>query len=103
LGQQRPVLRQRLLDTGNRQLVEHTKHDSYWGDGGDGTGQNHLGKILMRVRQELQRSVEESEIPKESDLSSSDKEESNDSPEKLPQTLRRSTRVRKEPDRFQIK
>ncbi len=27
--------------------------DSYWGDGGDGSGKNMLGKILMRVRDEL--------------------------------------------------
>lgn len=40
-----------LLDsTANRELVEHTYMDSYWGDGGDGTGHNHLGKLLKRVR-----------------------------------------------------
>jgi predicted NAD-dependent protein-ADP-ribosyltransferase YbiA (DUF1768 family) len=26
---------------------------SYWGDGGDGSGQNELGKTLMRVRDQL--------------------------------------------------
>lgn len=29
-----------LLGTGNALLVEHTPRDSYWGDGGDGTGLN---------------------------------------------------------------
>lgn len=42
-----------LLATGDKLLVEHTKKDSYWGDGGDGTGQNRLGYILMKVRSEL--------------------------------------------------
>jgi ribA/ribD-fused uncharacterized protein len=50
---QRPVLRQRLLETGERELIEHTKNDSYWGDGGDGTGLNMLGKTLMKVRKVL--------------------------------------------------
>jgi predicted NAD-dependent protein-ADP-ribosyltransferase YbiA (DUF1768 family) len=27
-----------LLATGESVLVEHTKNDKYWGDGGDGTG-----------------------------------------------------------------
>ena len=35
-------------------LVEHSRSDKYWGDGGDsGTGEkgrNKLGKIMMKVR-----------------------------------------------------
>ena len=46
-------LRKRLLDTGTRELIEHTSNDSYWGDGGNGTGQNKLGQFLMKVRREL--------------------------------------------------
>lgn len=46
-------IRQILLDTGDAELVEHTAKDRYWADGGDGTGQNVLGRILMRVRTEL--------------------------------------------------
>ena len=42
-----------LLDTGNAILIEHTVNDNFWGDGGDGSGQNKLGIILMQVRQEL--------------------------------------------------
>lgn len=42
-----------LLGTGDAKLVEHTTNDSYWGDGGDGSGKNRLGHILMRVREEL--------------------------------------------------
>lgn len=46
-------LKKILLSTGDRQLREHTSNDYFWGDGGDGSGQNHLGKILMRVREIL--------------------------------------------------
>lgn len=42
-----------LLGTGNAKLVEHTANDSYWGDGGDGSGKNVLGQLLMKVREEL--------------------------------------------------
>jgi ribA/ribD-fused uncharacterized protein len=47
-------LRQKLLETGETTLVEHTTRDTYWGDGGDGRGKNRLGVLLMRVRRELQ-------------------------------------------------
>lgn len=46
-------LRAILLGTGDAKLVEHTENDAYWGDGGDGSGKNRLGQILMRVREEL--------------------------------------------------
>lgn len=42
--------RRLLLSTGNAELIEHTKNDRYWADGGDGTGNNMLGKILMETR-----------------------------------------------------
>ena len=47
-----------LLDTGDRKLVEHTTRDSYWGDGGDGSGQNRLGKLLIKLREELRKEME---------------------------------------------
>ena len=47
---QHPELRQLLLDTEDAWLVEHTTNDHYWGDGGDGSGQNMLGRILMEIR-----------------------------------------------------
>ena len=46
-------LKKSLLGTGDRLLVKHTERDRYWGDGGDGRGENHLGKLLMKLRQEL--------------------------------------------------
>jgi ribA/ribD-fused uncharacterized protein len=48
-------IRQVLLSTGAAQIVEHTENDSFWGDGGDGSGQNMLGRILMETREELKR------------------------------------------------
>jgi ribA/ribD-fused uncharacterized protein len=46
-------LRQRLIDTDNEELVEgNTWNDTYWGVC-RGRGKNMLGKILMRVREEL--------------------------------------------------
>jgi ribA/ribD-fused uncharacterized protein len=46
-------LRALLLSTGEARLVEHTTNDNYWGDGGDGSGKNRLGQLLMQVRDEL--------------------------------------------------
>ncbi|MBS2000876.1 MAG: NADAR family protein [Cyanobacteria bacterium SZAS LIN-5] len=50
-------LRKILLSTGTATLVEHTKGDKFWGDGGDGTGKNMLGVILMRIRDEFIESL----------------------------------------------
>jgi ribA/ribD-fused uncharacterized protein len=50
---QHAELREILLNTGDAVLVEHTKNDSYWADGGDGSGRNMLGILLMRLREEL--------------------------------------------------
>jgi len=48
-----PSLTLDLLGTGNVELIEgNTWGDKFWGVCG-GKGQNHLGKILMRVRQEI--------------------------------------------------
>jgi len=46
-------LRALLLETGDAKLIEHTDNDAYWGDGGDGSGKNMLGIVLMRVRERL--------------------------------------------------
>ena len=46
-------LRKMLLETKERDLIEHSPYDSYWGDGGDGSGKNRLGELLMRLRREL--------------------------------------------------
>ena len=50
---QHPDLQLLLLSSEERDLVEHTRNDAYWGDGGDGSGVNRLGNLLMQVRDEL--------------------------------------------------
>ena len=57
--QQHPDLGERLLGSADRQLVEHTANDDYWGDAGDGTGANRLGALLMQVRAELRLSSQQ--------------------------------------------
>ena len=52
---QHAALGELLLATGDATLVEHTPHDSYWADGGDGSGRNMLGRILMETRDRLAR------------------------------------------------
>jgi len=45
-----------LLSTGNAKIVERTKNDSFWGSGADdnsGTGGNMLGKLLVKVRDQV--------------------------------------------------
>lgn len=39
-----------LLSTHGYILVEHTKNDNFWGDGGNWTGENWLGRMLMEIR-----------------------------------------------------
>lgn len=51
--QQHAKARQKLLSTNGSALVERTENDRFWGDGGDGRGQNMLGRILMEIRDKL--------------------------------------------------
>jgi ribA/ribD-fused uncharacterized protein len=44
-----------LLVTDDEVLVENSPTDYFWGCGADKTGQNHLGKILMSVREEIRQ------------------------------------------------
>lgn len=50
---QHEELKKLLLSTHEATIVEHTENDDYWGDGKDGKGKNKLGKILMKLREEL--------------------------------------------------
>lgn len=43
-----------LLSTGDRHLIEASPIDDFWGGGKDGRG-NHLGRLLMVVREELRK------------------------------------------------
>ncbi len=48
-------MRKKLLATGDQVIQEGNRwHDTYWGvDLETGEGENHLGKILMQIREEL--------------------------------------------------
>jgi ribA/ribD-fused uncharacterized protein len=52
-------LRELLMSTGDATIVEHTDHDDYWGDGGDGRGKNMLGRILLDVRRALRNGAQD--------------------------------------------
>lgn len=43
-------LKDLLLSTGKKLLVENSPYDNYWGIGKTGEGYNQLGNILMRIR-----------------------------------------------------
>ena len=46
-------MQQMLLDTGEDEIVEENYwKDTFWGTC-NGVGENHLGKLLMKIRQEL--------------------------------------------------
>lgn len=47
-----PNLRTKLLNTKNARLVEAADKDPFWGRG-DGSGKNKLGRILMKIRREM--------------------------------------------------
>ena len=46
-----------LISTNNELIVENSPIDYYWGCGENKTGHNHLGKILMSVRQEIRQQL----------------------------------------------
>lgn len=51
--EQNPDVKTALLATGNEEIVEVNQYDDFWGNGPDGNGQNHTGKIFMKLREEL--------------------------------------------------
>ena len=63
--EQNDDLREMLLDTGDAYLEEgNTWNDRCWGTC-RGVGENHLGKILMRIRDELQTSRFDAEMARD--------------------------------------
>ena len=53
--QQNPDIRKKLIETGDEEIREMTDQESYWGVGPQLNGENHMGEILMRVREELKK------------------------------------------------
>lgn len=50
---QHPYVKKKLIDSGDKELIEDSWRDSFWGWGEDHNGQNHLGKLWMQIRKEL--------------------------------------------------
>lgn len=50
---QHEILQKWLLETGEAEIIEESKRDSFWGNGPDGKGRNELGKLWMKIREEL--------------------------------------------------
>ena len=50
---QHPNLAEKLMETGNEEIIEDTKKENYWGCGPNRDGLNVYGKILCKVREEL--------------------------------------------------
>jgi len=50
---QHPYIKKKLLESGDRELIEDSWRDSYWGWGPNKDGENHLGKLWMELRNEF--------------------------------------------------
>ena len=50
---QHEYVKRKLLQTGDRQLIEDSWRDDFWGWGPNKDGANNLGKLWMRIREEI--------------------------------------------------
>lgn len=50
---QNPYVAKKFLQTGDYLIVEDSPYDSYWGCGIERNGENHLGRIWMKIREQL--------------------------------------------------
>jgi ribA/ribD-fused uncharacterized protein len=50
---QYPIIYNKLIETKDREIVEASPIDSFWGWGPDKNGENHMGKIWMKLRAEI--------------------------------------------------
>lgn len=51
--EQHPYVKKKLMESGDKELVEDSWRDTYWGWGPNKDGANHLGKLWMEVREEF--------------------------------------------------
>jgi ribA/ribD-fused uncharacterized protein len=52
---QHEYVRRKLLATGNRELIEDSWRDDFWGWGLNRDGQNMLGRLWMEIRADLRK------------------------------------------------
>lgn len=50
---QHPDIREILRESGDRELLKVYDTDYYWGTGADGSGENKMGKLWMKLRKEI--------------------------------------------------
>lgn len=51
---QHQKVRELLMQTKGKNIFENSPTDAYWGVGPEGDGENHLGKLWMKLRSELE-------------------------------------------------
>jgi len=52
---QHPYVMKKLMETGDREIIEDSWRDNYWGWGVKKDGLNKLGKLWMEVREEIRK------------------------------------------------
>lgn len=52
---QHPYVMKKLIDSGDRELIENSWRDDFWGWGSNKDGRNQLGKIWMEIRNEIRK------------------------------------------------
>lgn len=55
--EQNPYVRTKLLQTENYLICEDSPKDGFWGIGKDRNGRNELGKLWMKLREELRKEL----------------------------------------------
>lgn len=53
--EQNPYVKKKLLSTGDLRICEDSPKDSFWGIGKNRDGRNELGKLWMKLREELKQ------------------------------------------------
>ena len=56
--EQNLYVKEKLLDTGDLEIIEDSPKDAFWGWGSDRNGENQLGRIWMKLRDELRDKTE---------------------------------------------
>lgn len=61
-AEQHEYVRRKLLATGDRELVEDSWRDDFWGWGPNRDGKNMLGKLWMEIRTELRATADDGKM-----------------------------------------
>ena len=59
---QNTYVKEKLLQSGEYLLVEDSPKDSFWGCGYDRSGDNRLGKLWMKIREDLRKEQQSIEL-----------------------------------------